>query len=73
MTVNGDISTQKYGFRKIENRGGRVYINNSRVFFKGANRHDTDPTYGKAVPLESMMRDVLLMKQYNLNTVRTSH
>ena len=73
VTVNGDISTQKYGFRKIENRGGRVYINNSRVFFKGANRHDTDPTYGKAVPLESMMRDVLLMKQYNLNTVRTSH
>ena len=73
VTVNGDISTQKFGFRKIENRNGRVFINNSRVFFKGADRHDTDPIHGKAVPLESMMRDVLLMKQYNLNTIRTSH
>lgn len=73
VTVNGDISTQKFGFRKIENRNGRVFINNSRVLFKGADRHDTDPIHGKAVPLESMMRDVLLMKQYNLNTIRTSH
>ena len=54
VSLNGDISTQKYGFRKIENREGKVFINNSRVLFKGANRHDTDPIYGKAVPLESM-------------------
>ena len=73
VALGGDISTQKFGFRKIENRDGRVFINNSRVLFKGADRHDTDPIYGKAVPLESMMRDVLLMKQYNLNTIRTSH
>lgn len=73
VKVNGDISTQKFGFRKIENRDGRVFVNNSRVLFKGADRHDTDPVHGKAVPLESMMRDVLLMKQFNLNTIRTSH
>ena len=73
VSLNGDISTQKYGFRKIENREGKVFINNSRVLFKGANRHDTDPIYGKAVPLESMIKDVLLMKQHNLNTIRTSH
>lgn len=73
VTVNGDVSTQKFGFRQIENRNGQVFINNRRVLFKGADRHDTDPVYGKAVPLESMMRDVLLMKQFNLNTIRTSH
>ncbi len=73
VALGGDISTQKFGFRKIENRDGRVFINNSRVLFKGADRHDTDPIHGKAVPLESMLRDVLLMKQYNLNTIRTSH
>ena len=73
VSLNGDISTQKFGFRHIENRGGRVYINNSRVMFKGTNRHDIDLHRGKAVPLESMMRDVLLMKQFNLNTLRTSH
>lgn len=73
VAVNGDISTQKFGFRKIENRDGRVFINNKRVLFKGTNRHDTDPVHGKAVPLESMMKDVLMMKRHNLNTLRTSH
>ena len=73
IEVGGDIYTQKYGFRKIENRGGQVFINGKRVMFKGADRHDTHPVYGKAVPVESMIEDILLMKRYNLNTVRTSH
>ena len=73
VELNGEIVTQKYGVRKIENRNGRVYINNMRVMFKGADRHDTHPIYGKAVPVESMIEDILLMKRYNLNTVRTSH
>ncbi len=73
ISVGGDIYTQKYGFRKIENRGGQVFINGKRVMFKGADRHDTHPVYGKAVPVESMIEDILLMKRYNLNTVRTSH
>ena len=73
IAVGGDIYTQKYGFRKIENRDGRVFINGKRVMFKGADRHDTHPVYGKAVPVESMIEDILLMKRYNLNTVRTSH
>ena len=63
----------KYGFRDIEVRGPLVYINGQRVFFKGVNRHDTHPLYGRAVPVESMLRDVLLMKQNNINTIRTSH
>ena len=73
IAVGGDIYTQKYGFRRIENRNGQVFINGKRVMFKGADRHDTHPVYGKAVPVESMIEDILLMKRYNLNTVRTSH
>ncbi len=73
ISVGGDVYTQKYGFRKIENRDGRVFVNGKRVMFKGADRHDTHPLYGKAVPVESMIEDILLMKRYNLNTVRTSH
>ena len=67
----------KYGFREVAirkgERGALLYINGRREFFKGTNRHDTDPLYGRAVPTASMLRDVLLMKQNNINTVRTSH
>lgn len=63
----------KYGFRDIELKGTVVYINGQRVFFKGTNRHDTHPVYGRAVTVESMLRDVMLMKQNNINTIRTSH
>ncbi len=73
LTLSDDVSTFRYGLRKIENRGGFVYINNKRVLFKGANRHDTHPIYGKAIPVESMIEDILLFKRYNLNTIRTSH
>ena len=62
-----------YGFRDIQIRDAVVYINGQRVFFKGVNRHDTHPKYGRAVTTESMLRDVLLMKQNNINTIRTSH
>ena len=65
--------SDKVGFRSVEIRNSLVYMNGKRVFFKGTNRHDTDPVYGRAVRTESMLRDVLLMKQNNINTVRTSH
>lgn len=63
----------KYGFRDIEIRGSLVYINGQKVLFKGVNRHDTDPLRGRAVTNESMLRDIFLMKQNNINTIRTSH
>lgn len=63
----------KYGFRHLEIKGALIYVNGQRVFFKGVNRHDTHPLYGRAVPTASMLRDVLLMKQNNINTIRTSH
>lgn len=68
-----EAMSTRFGFRKIEIKNKRVYINNKQVFFKGVNRHDIHPRDGKAVSIETMMKDILLMKQHNINTVRTSH
>ena len=67
------VFSTKYGFRTIKQVGNLVYINNKRVFFKGVNTQDTHPEYGRAIDVETMLRDVTLMKQANVNTVRTSH
>ena len=63
----------KHGFRKVEFRHNKLYVNNVLTYLKGADRHDIHPVYGKAVPVESMIEDIILMKQHNLNAVRTSH
>ena len=63
----------KHGFRYIEIKNSLMYVNGEKVLFKGVNRHDTHPIYGRAVPTESMLEDVLLMKRNNINTIRTSH
>lgn len=63
----------KVGIREVEIKQSLVYINGRRVFFKGVNRHDTSPTGGRAVTTDEMLRDVVLMKQNNINTIRTSH
>lgn len=55
--------SSKFGFRKIEIKNKRVYLNNEQVFFKGTNRHDIDPGFGKAVPVSTMIKDIELMKQ----------
>ena len=63
----------KYGFRKITSDTKLVYINGKRVFFKGVNTQDTHPEYGRAIDVETMMKDLTMMKRANINTVRTSH
>lgn len=68
-----EATTQKYGFRNIEIKDNKVYVNGMLTLFKGANHHDTHPRYGKAVPVETMIEDILLFKRHNLNTLRTSH
>lgn len=68
-----ETSSNKYGFRKIEEKNNKVYINNELVLFKGVNRHDTHPILGKAIPVESMIEDIILMKLNNINMVRTAH
>jgi beta-galactosidase len=61
------------GFREVELKGGQLLINGQAVHFKGVNRHDHDPLKGHYVSRASMVRDIELMKQHNLNAVRTSH
>lgn len=65
----------KYGFRHIEipSDDHRVYINGKQVYFKGADTQDTHPLYGRSIDVETMLKDIILMKQANVNTVRTSH
>ncbi len=61
------------GFRKVEVDGELFKINGQAVKLKGVNRHETDPVDGHAVTYASMIQDIKLMKQHNINTVRTSH
>ena len=61
------------GFRRVEVRGPELLVNGRAVLVKGVNRHDHDPRRGKAVTRESIERDVVLMKQHNINAIRTSH
>ena len=63
----------KYGFRNITKSGNLIYINSERVYFKGVNTQDTHPEYGRAIDMETMMKDLTMMKKANVNTVRTSH
>jgi len=65
--------TSKVGFRRVEIKDGNLLVNGAAIMVKGANRHDHHPDLGKAVPLESMIEDILIMKRHNLNAVRTSH
>ena len=67
------VFSTKYGFRHIEIKSGLVYINGERILFKGANLQDTHPMMGRTVDVETMLTDVKMMKQSNMNTVRTSH
>ena len=64
---------QNVGFRSVGLKDGNFLVNGVAIKFKGVNRHDHDCDTGKAVSLESMVRDVLLMKTHNVNAVRTSH
>jgi beta-galactosidase len=68
-----EVIPQNVGFRKVEIRGGRFLVNGKAILVKGVNRHEHDEETVKYVPIESMVRDIKLMKQFNVNAVRTSH
>lgn len=68
-----EVISHKVGFRKVEIRGGQFLVNGKAVYFKGVNRHEHDPVTGHVISRESMIRDIELMKQANINAVRTSH
>jgi beta-galactosidase len=63
----------RVGFREVEVRGGRLLLNGRPIRFHGVDRHEHDPDHGQAVPYERMVQDAELMKQSNINAVRTSH
>ncbi len=63
----------KVGFRSIELKDGLLLVNGKAIKLKGVNRHDHHPDYGKAVPIDWMIEDVKMMKQHNINAVRTAH
>jgi beta-galactosidase/beta-glucuronidase len=66
--------THEVGFRSIEiTDDGRLLVNGRPIMIKGVNRHEHDPLTGRFVSRETMIRDIVLMKQNNINTVRTSH
>ena len=69
------LSVERFavGFRQIEVRDGRLLVNGTPVTLRGVNRHDTHPDLGHVTPRAHMRRDIELMKQHNVNCVRTSH
>ena len=75
-TANGEtleVVPQRIGFRDIKVRDGLFYINNQYVMLHGVNRHDNDHLKGRAVSVDRIKQDLLLMKQHNINSVRTAH
>lgn len=67
------VFSTKYGFRDIKIANNRVYINGEQVLFKGVNTQDTHPLYGRSIDVNTMLKDIKLMKQANVNTLRASH
>ncbi|MBN1411324.1 MAG: discoidin domain-containing protein [Spirochaetales bacterium] len=63
----------KTGFRKFEMSGGKMLLNGKQISFRGVNRHETHPDTGRAIDLNTMITDITIMKQNNINAVRTCH
>ncbi|MFF4910159.1 glycoside hydrolase family 2 TIM barrel-domain containing protein [Streptomyces sp. NPDC001260] len=73
LVTEGERVPLRIGFRTVELADGLIKVNGRPVLFKGVNRHEWHPEKGRALDLETMREDVLLMKRHNLNAVRTSH
>lgn len=77
LTITCDAATRykafRFGFRKIEIRQNRLYLNHQPLKLRGVNRHDYDPDTGWALPTERYHEDLRIMKRNNINAVRTSH
>lgn len=68
-----EILSHRIGFREVELKNGQLLVNGQPIDVKGVNRHEHDPDTGHFVSEESMRQDILIMKQHNINTVRTCH
>jgi len=63
----------RHGFRRVEIKDRQLLLNGQPIKIKGVNRHDFDPQTGRTMTDERLLEDVLLMKQNNINAVRTAH
>ncbi len=63
----------KFGFRNVEIKNGMLQVNGVPIKIRGVNRHEHDPIKGRSISVESMIQDIKLMKQFNINAVRNSH
>ena len=70
---SNEVIPVKVGFRKVELKNAQVLVNGQPILFKGANRHELDPDGGYVISKERMIQDIQVMKQFNLNAVRTCH
>lgn len=68
-----EVIPQKVGFRKVEIKNSQLLVNGQPIYIKGANRHEMDPDGGYIVSRERMIQDIKIMKQFNINAVRTCH
>ena len=71
--VDGEAYAQRVGFRTSEIKDGLLLVNGQPVLIKGVNRHEVDPLKGFVMTRERMIQDIKLMKQFNINAVRTCH
>ncbi len=68
-----EIIPQRVGFRKVEIKNARLLVNGREIIIKGVNRHESDPDRGKVMTRAIMVKDIELMKRFNVNSVRTAH
>lgn len=73
LASEGETVELRIGFRTVAIDDGVLRVNGKPVFFRGVNRHEHHPDTGRTLDRETMVRDIMLMKQHNINAVRTSH
>lgn len=73
LETAGEVITDHVGIREIHTKDGVLYLNGVKMKFHGTNRHDSDPVTGFAISLAQIKKDLKIMKEHNINAIRTSH
>ncbi len=73
LEIGNKYIAERIGFRRVEIREGQLLVNGKAILIKGVNRHEMDPDGGYVISRERMLQDVKIMKELNINAVRTSH
>ena len=73
LETENEVIVDHIALRKIEIKDQVIYLNGQKIKFRGVNRHDSDPVTGFTISREQIITDLTLMKQHNLNAIRSSH